>query len=322
MPNGTVKFFNVNKGFGFITSDEGGKEVFVPAASLASSGLTNLKTGQRVCFESKPDTKGPKAVNVTLLPDVIARNDNENSHRTPMDGGKARLTLYHDPANEASRTALQELCDAGYEPRVVEYLVTPPNKDELKRLSLLFRGSDQSLVKKYAPLFLELSLDDRFISESEFWQAIFEHPSLINGPILASAAKASFCGSKNAVKAFLAAASTNPPQPIPKQKALPASILQMMGDTVKPVGRMKETKHAELRLPKKSKNAHEVSVMTKVAPKPKPKKTTSKTVTEPKSRTKSTTKPKGKPKPRAKSTGRAKVKGSATRGPKKTGARR
>jgi len=61
MPNGTVKFFNVNKGFGFITSDEGGKEVFVPAASPASSGITNLKTGHRVCFESKPDTKGPMA---------------------------------------------------------------------------------------------------------------------------------------------------------------------------------------------------------------------------------------------------------------------
>jgi CspA family cold shock protein len=91
MPNGTIKFFNANKGFGFITSDEGGKEMFVPDTSLASSGISNLKTGQRVRFESKPDSKGPKAVNVTLLPDVIARNDNQNSHRTPMDGEKAQL---------------------------------------------------------------------------------------------------------------------------------------------------------------------------------------------------------------------------------------
>jgi len=66
MATGIVKFFNAAKGFGFITPDDGGKDVFVPAASIASSGLSRLKPGQRVTFESQPDGKGPKAVDLKL----------------------------------------------------------------------------------------------------------------------------------------------------------------------------------------------------------------------------------------------------------------
>ncbi|MES2472121.1 MAG: cold-shock protein, partial [Pseudomonadota bacterium] len=67
MAYGTVKFFNVAKGFGFITADEGGKDVFVPAASITAAKLSGLKTGQRVSFESEPDKKGPKAVNLLVI---------------------------------------------------------------------------------------------------------------------------------------------------------------------------------------------------------------------------------------------------------------
>ena len=50
MPSGTVKFFNDAKGFGFVTLDEGGKDVFLPAISVTSSGLPGLKAGQRISF--------------------------------------------------------------------------------------------------------------------------------------------------------------------------------------------------------------------------------------------------------------------------------
>ena len=66
---------------------------------------------------------------------------------------------------------------------VLTYTVTPPARDELKRLSFLLREADQSLVRRYDRLFLELQLDDRFIAENEFWTAIVEHPLLINGPV-------------------------------------------------------------------------------------------------------------------------------------------
>ncbi len=67
MPSGTVKFFNDAKGFGFVTLDEGGKDVFLPAVSVTSSGLPGLKAGQRISFDVQPDSKGPKAIDLKLL---------------------------------------------------------------------------------------------------------------------------------------------------------------------------------------------------------------------------------------------------------------
>ena len=69
MASGTVKFFNATKGFGFITPDEGGSDVFVHISAVEQSGLTGLSDGQKVSFETQPDPrgKGPKAVNLTLL---------------------------------------------------------------------------------------------------------------------------------------------------------------------------------------------------------------------------------------------------------------
>ena len=68
MATGTVKFFNQSKGFGFITPDEGGNDVFVHISAVQASGLPGLEDGQKVAFETEPDRrgKGPKAVNLTL----------------------------------------------------------------------------------------------------------------------------------------------------------------------------------------------------------------------------------------------------------------
>jgi CspA family cold shock protein len=63
---GTVKFFNSEKGYGFIKPDSGGQDVFVHVSAVMSSGLGTLNEGQRVSFEVEPDKrgKGPKAVNL------------------------------------------------------------------------------------------------------------------------------------------------------------------------------------------------------------------------------------------------------------------
>jgi cold shock protein len=65
---GTVKFFNQTKGFGFITPDEGGKDVFVHITAVEQSGIGSLDEGTRVSFETEPDKrgKGPKAVELQL----------------------------------------------------------------------------------------------------------------------------------------------------------------------------------------------------------------------------------------------------------------
>ena len=56
--NGTVKFFNGAKGFGFITPDEGGKDVFVHASALEAAGIRGLNEGDRVSFVLEDDRKG------------------------------------------------------------------------------------------------------------------------------------------------------------------------------------------------------------------------------------------------------------------------
>jgi len=64
MTIGTVKFFNISKGFGFITPDGGGKDVFVHASAVEMAGMHGLNEGQRISFETQPDAKGSKAVNL------------------------------------------------------------------------------------------------------------------------------------------------------------------------------------------------------------------------------------------------------------------
>lgn len=65
---GTVKFFNAEKGFGFIKPDNGGPDIFVHISAVQASGLTGLDENQKVSFETEPDRrgKGPKAVNLQI----------------------------------------------------------------------------------------------------------------------------------------------------------------------------------------------------------------------------------------------------------------
>jgi CspA family cold shock protein len=66
MTTGTVKFFNTTKGYGFITPEDGSKDVFVHISAIERSGLGTLSEGQKVTFEVQPDARGPKAVNLQL----------------------------------------------------------------------------------------------------------------------------------------------------------------------------------------------------------------------------------------------------------------
>lgn len=63
---GTVKFFNADKGFGFIKPDNGGPDIFVHITALQAAGLHSLNEGQKVAFDVEPDKKGkgPKAINL------------------------------------------------------------------------------------------------------------------------------------------------------------------------------------------------------------------------------------------------------------------
>lgn len=66
MTTGTVKFFNTAKGFGFISPEGGGKDVFVHITALEAAGIRSLGEGQRVSFDIQPDARGSKATNLRL----------------------------------------------------------------------------------------------------------------------------------------------------------------------------------------------------------------------------------------------------------------
>ncbi len=67
MATGTVKWFSDEKGFGFITPDEAGKDLFVHHSAINADGYRSLAEGAKVTYEAEAGDKGPKAVNVSLI---------------------------------------------------------------------------------------------------------------------------------------------------------------------------------------------------------------------------------------------------------------
>ena len=67
MAQGTVKWFSEDKGYGFITPDDGGKDLFVHFSGIAGTGFKSLEEGAKVSYEATQGQKGPQAENVSRL---------------------------------------------------------------------------------------------------------------------------------------------------------------------------------------------------------------------------------------------------------------
>jgi cold shock protein len=67
MANGTVKWFSDQKGYGFITPDDGGKDLFVHQSAIVADGYRSLAEGAKVSYDTEQGQKGPSAANVRVL---------------------------------------------------------------------------------------------------------------------------------------------------------------------------------------------------------------------------------------------------------------
>jgi CspA family cold shock protein len=67
MANGTVKWFNDQKGYGFITPEDGGKDLFVHQSAIVADGFRSLAEGAKVSYDTEQGPKGPAATNVRAL---------------------------------------------------------------------------------------------------------------------------------------------------------------------------------------------------------------------------------------------------------------
>ena len=86
MATGTVKWFNDAKGYGFITPDEGGKDVFVHHSALSGEGYKSLAEGAKVQYDAADGAKGPEAKSVVLGVSTLGRGG-EGSRATSENRG-------------------------------------------------------------------------------------------------------------------------------------------------------------------------------------------------------------------------------------------
>ena len=111
------------------------------------------------------------------------------------------VTIYHNPRCSNSRRALELLRDRGVEPRVVEYLKTPPDAAELKRLLKLMGKRPRDILR--AKEAAEARIDPDALSDDALVAAMVQHPITIQRPIVASGSKAALGRPPEAVLAIV-----------------------------------------------------------------------------------------------------------------------
>jgi arsenate reductase len=94
------------------------------------------------------------------------------------------VTIYHNPKCNSSRTALALIREAGIEPKVIEYLKTPPSARELTSIVKRMGVSPRALIRTKEAPYAELKLDNAKLSDAQLIAAMVAHPILINRPIV------------------------------------------------------------------------------------------------------------------------------------------
>jgi arsenate reductase len=105
----------------------------------------------------------------------------------------SELVIYHNPRCGKSRAALALLGERGATPRVIEYLKTPPTKDELRQLLARMRVPVRALLRQKGTPYAELGLDRPDWSDDQLLDLMLQHPILINRPIVVTPLGVKLC---------------------------------------------------------------------------------------------------------------------------------
>lgn len=100
------------------------------------------------------------------------------------------VTIYHNPRCSKSRQTLDIIREIGINTEVVEYLKTPPSRDELLKLLEMLNMSPRELMRTHEAEYLENKLDDKSLSDDDLIEAMIKHPILIERPIVINNGKA------------------------------------------------------------------------------------------------------------------------------------
>jgi arsenate reductase (glutaredoxin) len=113
------------------------------------------------------------------------------------------VTIYHNPLCGTSRKTLEILRESGAQPKVIEYLQTPPSRDELKRIYERAGISPREGLRSKEPIAQELGLNRSDVSDDEILDAMMEHPILINRPLVETDKGARLCRPQDLVREIL-----------------------------------------------------------------------------------------------------------------------
>lgn len=115
----------------------------------------------------------------------------------------SEVTIYHNPACGTSRNTLALIRHGGIEPKIVEYLKTPPSREELKALVKAMGISVRDLLREKGTPYAELQLGDPKWSDEQLLDFIVQHPILMNRPIVVTPLGTKLCRPSEAVLEIL-----------------------------------------------------------------------------------------------------------------------
>jgi len=115
----------------------------------------------------------------------------------------SEITIFHNPRCGTSRNVLGLIRHAGFEPRVVDYLKTPPSRDELRALLAAMGMGVRQLLREKGTPFAELGLGDPKWTDEQLLAFIEQHPVLMNRPVVATPLGVKLCRPSEAVLELL-----------------------------------------------------------------------------------------------------------------------